>query len=219
MKVSLENIDNYEPKRGANYFSLKDDGDKASVRFMYETVDDVDAHNCHKVKLANGYEQWVECLREYNDPEENCPLCAAHDKSKLIFWIPVYNLDKNEAELWQRGWKFWKEQLSTLMMEKGQPFCGNTFIIERHGIKGDQETTYDIIHTDTDDTTLDDFDEVPTPVGTILQEKTFEELQNFVNTGNFTNLPTANVVRRNVAGTNDNTPGISRRGTSRPDMI
>lgn len=220
MKVNLNELDKYTPQTTkANYFSLKDDGDSASVRILYESTDDVDPHCCHKLKLSNGWEQWVECLRQhYDDPAELCPICAAQiNKPTIKFWIPMFNLDTGEYCLWERGKKFWDEQLGRAMIERGQPFCGNTFTVERHGVKGDAETTYELVHSGSDDTTLDDFDEIPTPVGTILLEKSFEELENYVKTGNFDGIAVLPLQRRGTPSSNN--AGVQRRGTDKPNMI
>lgn len=225
MKFTMDEIEKYSPDTKAGYFSLKNDGDTAKVVFLYNSINDVEGHCVHKVKLKNGFHTYVECLRNYEDPIECCPLCASkvEGDSKLMtkLWIPMYVVantpdEEDRAVLWERGKNFWKDQLYPLMVEKGEPFCSNWFLIERHGEAGDIETTYEITHTGSNSITLDNFDEIPTPIGTIIQEKTFEELENFVKTRSFDPADIDIPVRRERRDPGDIPV---RRGTTRPNIV
>jgi hypothetical protein len=104
------------------------------------------------------------------------------------------------------------------MVEKGKPFCGNVFTVERHGQAGDMSTTYECVWEGFDDTVLDDFDSIPDPHDNIILKKTFEELQKFVETRTFDDDSTPDVFRRGsntVAGAS-NEVATRRRGISRP---
>ena len=68
----VEELENYVSEPA--YFSLKDDGDKELVRFMLNSIEDVDGYAVHRVKV-NGYDRNVNCLRSYSDPLDKCPLC------------------------------------------------------------------------------------------------------------------------------------------------
>lgn len=224
MKFGMDDLEKYSPEGNTNYFSLKNDGDKAQVRIMYENINDVEGHCVHKVKQKNGQFTYVECLRNYEDPIDCCPLCASkvNGDSKLMsrIWVPMYITEESRAVLWERGKSFWKDQLYPLMVEKGEPFCAHVFTVERHGAAGDIETTYELIDEGADHITLDDFDEIPDPVGTIIQEKTFEELERFVRTRSFDDndsaVPEAPDFPPRRRGTDSNIP--TRRGT-RPNIV
>ena len=218
-------IDNYSPETGG-YFTLKNDGDSCRVRVLYESLNDVDGHCVHKVNLKVGGFKYVDCLREYSDPLDMCPLCSSKNEEdrKLItkIWVPLYKVDSGEAVLWERGKAFCKNVLYPLMVEKGEPFCGHTFTIERHGAAGDTNTTYEFIDNGVDDTVLDDFDEIPDPVGNLIVQKTYEELEKFIQTRSFDDsnddIPDIPIRKR---GSSDNNNGSrpTRMGTTRPNIV
>lgn len=223
MKFNVTEIDNYSQDT-AGYFSLKNDGDSCRVRVLFENVNDVEGFCVHQVRLKTGGFRYVDCLREYSDPMDMCPLCSSgvEDDRKLRtkLWIPLYKVETGEIVFWERGKDFWKKVLYPLMVEKGEPFCGYTFSIVRHGEANDINTTYEFIEESVDDTTLDDFDEVPNPVGTMILQKTYEELEKFIKTRTFDDasadddIPDLPVRRR--GSTSEDAP--SRRGTTRPPI-
>jgi len=59
------------------------------------------------------------------------------------------------------------------------------FEIERNGKKGDTKTTYETYALDSDDITLDDLPEVQDVLGTIILDKSYEELEFFLDNGYF----------------------------------
>ena len=224
MKFSMEKVEDFSPNK-PGFFTLKNDGDSARVRILYESIADVDGYIVHRVKTRNGY-AYVNCLRQnYDDPFDVCPLCASkdedHKKTVTKFWVPMYNLDKNEVVLWERGKSFWNDVLYPLMVEKGSPFCGHVFIVERHGEAKSMDTTYDFIEDGVDDTVLDDFDSIPDAFGLAVQDRSFEELENFVRTCDFSGKEAAPElpIRRRGASADSGSDDIPpRRGVSRPTI-
>ena len=236
MKFTMDDFDNYSPDQ-VGYFSLKNDGDSCKCRILYETVNDFDGRCVHKVKTQSGQYKFVDCLRSYGDPQDACPLCASKtlDDRKLqsSLWLPIFRYsvttksvydsgepvsdtkELNDIVLWQRGKAFWQKQLYPLMVEKGKPFCSNIFTIIRHGKAGDIDTKYELVWEDADDTTLDDYDDIPNSDAVVLS-KTFDELSKFVETRSFeedsdnTNDFDRHT-RNSVAGANES--GVSRRRT------
>jgi hypothetical protein len=222
MKFSMEEFDSYSPEL-TGYFSLKNDGDTCRVRFMYESMNDLEGHCVHKVNLRNGGFRFVDCLRSYDEPAENCPLCSSPNtddrKLQSKIWVPIYKVETGEAVLWERGKSFYKNTLYPLMVEKGKPFCGNIFTIERHGAAGDMSTTYEVVFESFDDTVLDDFDEIPNPADNIILSKTYEELEKFVKTRTFDDDSSPDIFKRGSSNTvaGADSDGIRpRRGISRP---
>ena len=61
----------------------------------------------------------------------------------------------------------------------------HVFEIERHGKKGDTQTTYEIYEVGSDGTTLQDLPEVIEPLGNIILDKSYDELDSYVRTGSF----------------------------------
>lgn len=188
-KIALNEVENYKSNGGTDFFSLADDRDTAVVRFMYETINDVNLDVVHEIEV-DGKTRNVNCLRSYDEPMDNCPLCRAGYKQKVKMFVPVYNEDKGVAQIWQRG-KTFVNNISGLC-NRYNPLCGTPIEIERQGKKGDQTTKYQLYPRQSDDCTLDDLPEVPNVLGGILMDKTFDELDYFVSNGCFKNgeMPT-----------------------------
>ena len=230
MKFNAQkDLENYSYE-GVGYLSLKNNGDKCTVRFMYNSLDDVEGYCVHRIKDQSGRTHSVDCIREYGDPLDMCPCCSSANfddrKTFTKFYIPIYKVDSDEIVLWERGKSFYK-QLSTLMVEKGSPFCSNTFTIERCGEAGDKDTTYEVIYEDTDNTTIEDLlemadvEDIPSPEGTMVKKLTAEEMETLVSTRSF-GTPSTDSEQQNDErevrrrDRSDNIP--RRRGTTRPDI-
>ena len=84
-RVKLEDVDKVVTS-STQFFQMKNDGDIEKVNILYETIDDVECHSLHKVKV-NGRDRWVECLREVGDEVEACPLCASGSKIVLRVFV------------------------------------------------------------------------------------------------------------------------------------
>ena len=85
------------------------------------------------------------------------------------------------------------------------PLVSNIFEIERNGKKGDQQTTYELIHVERDKTTLDELPEKPEIIGTFVKELTSEQMTEFLETGKLPNDNKSNTQRN---------PERDRRGRS-----
>lgn len=181
-KIKINEAENYKSGSSAGFFNLKDDHDTAVVRFMYNDIDDVDIDVVHEIEV-DGKSRNVNCLRSYDDPIDDCPLCKAGYRQKLKMFVPVFNVDAGEVQMWQRG-KTFATQLSGLC-NRYKPLVGTLIEIERQGKKGDQQTRYQMYPQKSDNTTLEDLPEVPSPVGTIIMDKSYDELSYFVENGAF----------------------------------
>lgn len=179
-RFDVSQVDNYKPAGAGSYFSLANDGDYAKVRLMYNDMKDVELFSVHEVEV-NGQTYWVNCLREYDQPVDNCPLCAAGNKIQVKMWVPLYLEDTKEVKIWERGRTFVSKLQSA--ERRFNPLVSNVFEIERNGKKGDQNTTYELIHISQDNKQLQDLPELPQIVGTVVKELTFEQLQEFLETG------------------------------------
>ena len=75
------------------FFSLKDDGDKATVKILLRNEQDIlkFAKPLHMVEI-NGYQNKVLCL---NNPGEDdkCECCNAGIKRQLKIMLPLYNVE------------------------------------------------------------------------------------------------------------------------------
>ena len=181
-KFSVNDAENYGGNGGSNFFSLKNDKDVATVRFMYNTIEDVEGYAVHEVEVE-GKKRYVNCLRSYNEPVDKCPLCAARYKVLAKLFVMLYDVDAEEVKVWDRGKTFFSK-LSSLCA-RYNPLVSTPFEIERNGKKGDTKTTYETYALDTDETKLEDLPEIPKLLGTLILDKTAEELNYFLDNGVF----------------------------------
>ena len=109
------------------------------------------------------------------------------------------------------------------MVQKGEPFCANIFTITRRGVAGDSDTRYEITFESSDDTTLDDFDMIPSPDGVYVQDMDFDTMKDFIKNRTLNNSSEeytsedAGVYRRGSRNSEEEEPTV-RRGT-RPNMV
>ena len=179
---NVNSADNYGGQGGGGFFSIKNDKEVAHVRFLYNGIDDVQGHSVHEIEL-DGKKRYVNCLREYGDPVDVCPFCKAGHFVQVKYFVPLYNMDADTIQTWERGKKFGVKLTS--MCSRYPNTVTHTFEIERNGKAGDTQTTYEIYETgETPNVTLDEFD-VPNPLGTIILDKSADELQSFLDTGDF----------------------------------
>lgn len=185
-RVSFNDAENYGGN-GGGFFSLKNDKDTARVRFLLDGVKDLDniTYAVHKIKL-NNTDRYVSCLRNYSDPMDKCPLCATGSKVQLRFFVPLYNEDVQDVQIWDRGKNF-ANKLSSLMSRYGEktPLVSHLFDIERIGKAGDMKTTYETYEVEEDGTMLEDLPEAPEVLGGIVLDKTEDEINYFLDEGEF----------------------------------
>lgn len=179
-RFSFQDADKYGAGK-SNYFSLKDDGDTAVIRFLYNDINDVQGVAVHSIQVGDRTID-VECLRAYDEPVDNCPLCAAGIKQNAKIFIPVYDEDAKESKIWTRGKSYFGE-LSSLCA-RYNPLVSTPIEIERIGKKGDTNTKYQPYPRQSDNKRIEDFPEV-NPEGTCFQVKTYEELEEYLQTGSF----------------------------------
>lgn len=185
MKFTGETIDKYGGKGSAGFFSLQNDLDVAAVRFLYDTADDIEGYAVHEVEI-DGKKRYVNCIREYNQPVDDCPFCRAKKFQVAKLFIPVYNIDEDKVQLWERGKKFYGKISGICARYSKAPIVSQVFEIERHGKPKDTSTTYEIYRTDdpADNTTLEDFD-IPEVLGSVILDKTAEDMEFYLEEGYF----------------------------------
>lgn len=206
-----DEADHYGGQGGAGYFSLKNDKDVARVRFMYNDIDDVQGYSVHQVEI-DGKKRWVNCLREYNQPIDTCPFCRAKMYTQAKLFVPIYNLDQDKVQIWERGKKFISKISSLCARYPG--VVSHVFEIERNGQKGDTTTTYEIYEVDKDDTTLEDLPEVVDVLGGVVLEKDSDDMEFYIENGYFPPDDEA-PVRRRSSRNDDDEPPFEERGTRR----
>ncbi len=178
-----------------DFFSLKNDGDTAIVRFMHDSTDTFELLTVHDITLNDKYRK-ANCIRQPNEPLENCPLCATGKRVQQRFFIHLiqYVQDSNGniigiPKVWERPASY-AYKLKNLIDEYG-PLSDSVFKVIRNGAKGSKDTTYDIMFCNPavynsdyyvkDGSAFENY----SALGRIVLNKNFEELLTYVNTGSF----------------------------------
>ena len=181
-RVSYEDSEKYYSGSGSDWFQLKNDGDVARVQFMMNSIDDIPIFSTHKVKVGDK-ERYVDCLRNPHDPIDVCPFCAEGMPAKAVRFIIMFQHDDNKVKIWERGRQF----ISKLqgLINRYNPLEDHVFEIERHGKAGDTNTKYEIYPLDgVEAVNMEDI-EMPELEGSLILQKTFEEMEAFLDTGKF----------------------------------
>ena len=208
-KVNFNNLDEAELNGGSSnstgndvgFFTLKNDNDEAVVRFMFDTTDDFEILTCHDVQIGQRYRK-VNCIRDPREPLDNCPLCKNGTRISNRFFIKLiqYNrvTDPNtgaqtvvpQAMIWERSTAYAKTLKSYI--DNYGPLSDIICKIIRHGKAGDMQTTYEIVPNLSKAVYPDEvYVKDPTlfgtfeAFGTIVMDRTFDEMSYFVSTGEF----------------------------------
>lgn len=181
-RVSYEESEKYFSGSGSDWFQLKNDGDVARVQFMLNSIDDIPIFSTHKVKVGDK-ERYVDCIRNPHDPIDACPFCAAGLPAKAVRFIIMFQHEDNKVKIWERGRQF----ISKLqgLINRYNPLEDKVFEIERHGKAGDTSTKYEIYPLDgVDSVNMEDV-ELPELEGSLILQKTAEEMEYYLDNGNF----------------------------------
>ena len=213
-RFNTETADKYGGQGGAGYFSLKNDKDVAQVRFMYDSVDDVEGYAVHQVEIDDK-KRYVNCLREYNQPKDVCPFCRENMFTTAKLFIPIYNIDQDRVQVWERGKKF-ISKISSLCARYPH-VVSHKFEIERNGKPGETTTTYEIYEVGQDNTTLEDLPEQSDVLGTLVLDKSADDMEFFLDNGYFPPEGDEAPVRRRSSRQEEEPPfeEDNRRGSRR----
>lgn len=181
-RFKYDEAEHYGGQGGSGFFYLRDDGEVATVRFMYGGIDDVEGLSVHQIEL-DGKKRYVNCLREYNQPVDDCPFCRARMFTSAKLFIPIYDVDDGSVKIWERGKKFFSKMSS--LCSRYPDIVSHVFEIERNGKKGDTATTYEIYEQKHDDCTLEDLPELPKVLGGLVLDKSAEDMEYFLLTEQF----------------------------------
>ena len=197
-------VDNYGGNGGAGFFSLKNDKDVARVRFLYDGPEDLEGYAVHQVEV-DGKKRYVNCLRSYKDPVDQCPFCREKKFQVAKLFIPLYNIDEDSIQVWERGKNFFSKMTS--QMARYPEFVKHVFEVERNGKPHDTQTTYEMFEIGKDDDVrLEDFD-MPNILGSIILDKTADEMEYYLENDEF---PSDNTAEEPVRRRNTRDDGYSR---------
>lgn len=179
-RFNANDAENYGGQGGGGFFSISEDKGIKRVRFLYNNEDDIEGFSVHEVEVGEK-KRYVNCLRTYKDPVDMCPFCREHYKTQVKLLIPVYNVDEEQCQIWDRGKKMF-EKMSALCSRyaKKENLVQHIFEVERHGKPKDTGTTYEIFEVDMDDTQLDDFEDIPKLLGGLVLDKSAEDMEYYI---------------------------------------
>lgn len=182
-RFNASDAENYGGQGGAGFFRLANDGDVARVRFMYNSIDDVEGMSVHQVQIGDK-KRYVNCLREYNEPISKCPFCEARMAVQAKLFVPVYDVDEDRVKIWERGKKFFNK-ISGLC-SRYPKLVEKEFEVERHGKAGSTDTTYEIFPMDDSEKLgMEDLPELPEDFARFVLEKSAEDMEYFLEEGQF----------------------------------
>lgn len=176
-------LSHYGGSGGTGFFSLRGDGDVAQVRFLYDSIEDVEGYAVHEVEV-DGRKRYVNCLRSYNEPVDNCPFCREGHRQLVKLFVPVYSVSEKRTLIWERGKQFFAKISS--LCGRYQHLVSHVFEIERNGKPGDTQTTYEIFPIEPfegDGSTLDDFE--PLDLSGFVLEKSAEDMEYYLQESQF----------------------------------
>lgn len=134
--MAFKSVEQFNDDRYHGLFRLVNDGDHADVIFLYQSIKDMLVAQAHYIKSAD-YSGYVHCC------EQGCPACSKGIRVQTKLFIPVYNIDKDEIEFWDRNMKFEPVMEQSVFNRFPNP-SEFVFRITRHGAPNDINTTYSI---------------------------------------------------------------------------
>lgn len=133
---SMSNSTNYTQLR------LQDDGEEASIRFLYDDTAEIEGAVVHAEKIEDKFRR-IMCLES-----PDCPLCRAFGKPSYKVFFQVYDTASGELKIWERPPAMLKE-LQTFFT-KFTPIYKTTYAVVRHGKRNDKGTRYQVYPVGTD---------------------------------------------------------------------
>ena len=214
-RFSYQDESKYGSSGASDFFTLKDDKETARVRIMYRSIDDVEGLSVHQVQIGDK-KRYVNCLREYSDPIDMCPLCKANYQIIAKVFVPLYMEDTGEVKVWERGKKFF--QKLTSLCSRYPNLVSQVVEIERNGKPKDTNTTYEIYPISQDNTTMDDLPDPVKVLGSgIVLDKSANDMDYFLRYGEFPENG-ENVQREEEPRRRESAP-VTRRTPARGDAF
>ena len=173
-KINIKDAGKFTSVGTSEYFTLKDDGDIAQVRMLYDDPDggDMDFFLIHQIETEiNGRKvrKYVSCNAVDEDGhihKDDCPLCKAGYRTQEKLFLQLYDETDGKLKVWERGKNFVGKIVSFL--NRYGSLVERPIEIERKGKKGDTNTTYEMFALEKDDKCLDDFPEKVNIEGTYV---------------------------------------------------
>lgn len=199
MKVNREEAKKFATS--GNFFQLKDDGDSAVVRLLFNKEEDIDNYiaSVHVLEKDNRITD-VDCIRSHDEPADKCPFCAERIRMQVKIYIPLWDEDRKRVLWWTRSRGFIEKVVKQIREVDGS-IVGTPFKIIRIGAAGSFDTDYEFIQQakKADDKMVEDFvdlKELNISEAGVL-DLTEEQMEKYLRTGN---LPQKDVKTRTEGG-------------------
>lgn len=218
-KSTYQDVTSNNPGNGdykVGFFNIAN-GEEAIVRFAIDSMDDFELYTVHPIIVGQSSypNRRVSCLRNNpkTDPMQLCPLCAKGEKVQQRMYIKMlqYVNDNGriipKAVVWDRPAYSYAPQIKSYLDNYG-PLSNIVCKIVRHG--DGLETKYDIIPNlnpqiyneqlyPKDFSDFADFN----VLGGMIMDRTFEEITQFIQTGQFPQRDMNNVKASNMMPANN----------------
>lgn len=176
---------NFTPRSNSADFLKLADGEKCLLRFSFKSPNELPIYTVHKITVDGKFRN-INCIRNFRDPIEKCPLCAADKPYKQVVYITAIRyitdedgqLVKTQPVIWERPTGFLKD-LNSYYNEYGD-LSEMVFTLERTGQMKD--TRYNLMPKNAaifnkqaypaDFSAFENFN----PMGGLILDKSYDEL-------------------------------------------
>ena len=176
---------NFTPRSNSADFLKLADGEKCLLRFSFNSPNELPIYTVHKVTVDGKFRN-INCIRNFRDPIDKCPLCAADKPYKQVVYITAIRyitdedgqLVKSQPVIWERPTGFLKD-LNSYYNEYGD-LSEMVFTLERTGQMKD--TRYNLMPKNAaifnkqaypaDFSAFESFN----PMGGLILDKSYDEL-------------------------------------------
>lgn len=177
-KININDAGKFTESGNSEFFTLKDDGDVATVRFLYEDENgaDIDYFLVHEVEI-DSKKRYVSCTAvddEGHKNPEDCPLCMAGKRAQEKLFLQLYDETDGKLKIWERGKNFVSKIVTYINRYKS--LVTVAIEIERKGKKGDTKTTYEFFPQEKDGKSISDFPQKQELEGGYIIKATKEDM-------------------------------------------
>lgn len=165
-RVSLNDLDKYS--RGGGAFFKLEDGEKKSVRFLFNNIDEVVESALLVHEFTGDKFATIDCNRpDQSQPIGDCKWCAMNNNAVIRIVLPIYEEETQSISYWKKSGAFVKETLLPMFenLPAGAPISGQSFILSRTG-KTWKDTKYSVapdMRVMNDMKTKEQFGEIKSP--------------------------------------------------------
>ena len=233
-RISLQDVEKYSKSdNNVDFFTLKNDGDKAIVRIFHDSLSDVELLPTHEIKVSDKTRKIV-CIREPEGDKSDCPLCekGLATSVKMYLNLLVYEPDEDgyytkapKLAVFERGQSFIRkiQSLENRYCARGKKLIDTVFEIERQGAYKDPKTTFDfqpVLDLDADECPIPEELEKFIAEGGLVISKDYDDILHYLDKGSFPEKEADNaekVERRPSRNSVESAEEIVRRNNSNTD--